>query len=114
MGAHRVKTKWFQIAALVVIAVLAVALYSSKTDAMRSRAHVNAMKAEIAETRADIRALEAEVAMLESPARVEALAREYLTLEPGAAARAEAVSNLPAEVPVRAGDRLLGQPEARR
>lgn len=93
----------FQIAAAVLIVVLFVGLYRAKTDASAARQRVQAIETEIGETQADIRALRAEVAHLESPARVEELARRELKMEPAGGARA---------LPERAIDRTLPAPEA--
>jgi len=93
----------FQIAAAVLIVALVVGLYRSKTDASAARQRVNALETEISETEADIRALRAEVAHLETPARVEALARRELKMEPAGGVRA---------LPERAIDRTLPAPQA--
>lgn len=93
----------FQIAAAVLVLVLVVGLYRSKTDASAARQRVHALETEIGEKQADIRALRAEVAHLESPARVEELARRELKMEPAGGARA---------LPERAIDRTLPAPEA--
>jgi cell division protein FtsL len=91
--------RWFPPAALAVIAVLTFALYVSKTQAGETRRRVEALREQVENTRADVSALEAEVARLESPARIERLAREQLDLEPGAAARAAPISELDAALP---------------
>lgn len=93
----------FQIAAAVLIVALIVGLYRSKTDASAARQRVQTLETEISETESDIRALRAEVAHLESPARVEALARRELKMEPAGGTRA---------LPERAIDRTLPAPTA--
>ncbi|MBI1250822.1 MAG: cell division protein FtsL [Alphaproteobacteria bacterium] len=75
--------RWFPIAAVVVILLLAAGLYKAKMDAVAARARVADLRESISETRRDVRALRAEVAHLESPARVEALAQQQLGLSPG-------------------------------
>ena len=74
----------FPIIALVVILLLAGGLYKAKTDAAAARARIEALREDVAGARQDVRALRAEVAHLESPARVEALAKAQLGLTPGA------------------------------
>ncbi|MGE3142721.1 MAG: hypothetical protein AB7L65_05330 [Hyphomonadaceae bacterium] len=99
----------FQIAAAVLVTVLVVGLYRAKTEAGAARTRVRALETEIAETQADIRALRAEAATLESPARIEGLARRELHLTPGAAARAQPESALDAALPPpRAPSTLAG------
>lgn len=94
----------FQIAAAVLILALAVGLYRAKTDAGAARARVRDLQTNITETRADIRELKAEIAHLETPARVEALAKQELKMEPGREARA---------LPERALDEALPAPRVR-
>jgi cell division protein FtsL len=93
--------RWFPLTALAVIAVLAVGLYKSKTDAMRARDRIEALQREVATAERRVAALRAEAQMLESPARLEALARERLALEPGAQARAADLGALEETVPLR-------------
>ena len=75
--------RFFPLVALVVILLLAAGLYKAKTDAAAARARVADLNSGIAQAQQDVRALRAEVAHLESPARVEALAKEHLGLAPG-------------------------------
>ena len=82
----------------VLIVVLVVGLYKAKSDAAKAQAHVRNLQGQIQNTEADMRALRAEIAHLESPARVEALARREL----GATAGAES-----AVLPESAIDRRL-------
>ena len=92
-----------QIAAAVLIAVLAIGLYKAKTDAARTEAHVRQLQNDVDEREADMRALRAEIAHLESPARVETLAEQHLgsTTGSSSAALPESAldSNLPAPQP---------------
>ncbi len=75
----------FQLAAICLILALVVGLYRAKTDASAARTRVNDLRAEITDTRADIRELRAEIATLETPARVETLAKQKLQMSPGRA-----------------------------
>jgi hypothetical protein len=93
--------RWFPLAALVVIAVLAVGLYKSKTDAMRARDRIETLTAEIAQGERDVAALRAEAQMRESPARLEQEAAARLRLEPGAQARARDLTEIDQTVPLR-------------
>ncbi len=79
-------TRVLQIAAAILIVLLAIGLYRAKSDAARTEAHVRALQREIADREADMRALRAEIAARESPANIEALARQRLGLERGSAA----------------------------
>ena len=89
----------FQIVAAVVVLALVVGLYRAKTDASAARAHVRDLTADIAETKADIRELRAEIATLETPARVEALAKQELRLAPASEAPPQPVRSLPQSLP---------------
>lgn len=77
----------FQIAAVVLILALVVGIYRAKDGASAARSRIADLREEIADTQADIRELRAEIASLETPARVEALAKEKLKMAPGAAAQ---------------------------
>jgi len=96
-------SRWFRIAAMVLVVALLVGLYRAKTDAGAARAHAQALQAEITEAESNIRRLKAEIAAQETPARVEALARRELRLEPG---RAQ-------PLPESEMDRLLPAPRGR-
>ncbi len=78
-----------QIAAAILIVVLAIGLYRAKSEAARTEAHVRQLQQEIEDREADMRALRAEIAARESPANVEALARQRLGLEQGGPALPE-------------------------
>ncbi len=93
--------RWFPLAALAVIGVLAVGLYKAKTDALRARDRIETLRADVSEAERAVEALRAETQMLESPARLESQARERLGLEPGAQARAQDLSALDETVPMR-------------
>ena len=69
--------------AAVIIVALVVGLYKAKTDAARTEAHVRQLQEQIAQSEADLRALRAEIAALESPARVEGLAKDHLGVTVG-------------------------------
>lgn len=86
--------RWFIVAALVVIAVLAVGLYRAKTDALRARDRIAGLESAVAEAQRDVSALQAQAQMLESPSRLEEEAAGRLGLEPGAQARAQDLSAL--------------------
>ncbi|MBC7768275.1 MAG: hypothetical protein H7124_05770 [Phycisphaerales bacterium] len=89
-----------QIAAAVLVVVLAVGLYRAKSDASRTHAHVLELQNEIQEREATLRELRAEIAERESPANVEALAEDRLGVGPGSGAatlpEAEIARRLPA------------------
>jgi hypothetical protein len=70
--------RWLQIAAGVVIVVLAVGLYRAKSDAARTEAEVRRLNGEIAEREARVRELRADIAEQESPARIERLNEQRL------------------------------------
>ncbi|HVZ99969.1 MAG TPA: hypothetical protein VG841_06610 [Caulobacterales bacterium] len=83
----------------LIIVVLAVGLYKSKSDASKARAHVRQLEAQIADTQADMRALRAEIARLESPAHVAALTAARTELQPGRAAQAQPESAIDTALP---------------
>lgn len=88
----------FNIAAIVLALALAIGLYRAKTEADAARARVAELERQVATARDEVKALAAEVAVLESPARIEELAKRKLGIAPGGAPRAasEAGSTLPA------------------
>jgi cell division protein FtsL len=88
-----------QIAAAVLVVVLAIGLYKAKTDAARTESHVRALRAEIDEREADMRALRAEIAHLESPARVETMAEQHLGSTTGSSSAALPESALDSKLP---------------
>jgi cell division protein FtsL len=79
-------SRFWRVAAIALIVVLVVGLYKAKTDAARTSAHVRELEAAVETEEARVRALRGEVARLESPERVERLARERLGVEPGSEA----------------------------
>ncbi len=90
-----------QIAAALIVVVLAIGLYKAKTDAARTEARVRQLQTEIAETEADLRALRADIARQETPAHVELLAKQHLGLATGGEVLPEAsmTQSLPAPQP---------------
>ncbi|MGE0830420.1 MAG: septum formation initiator family protein [Hyphomonadaceae bacterium] len=90
---------WLPIGAILIILVLVGWLYKAKTDAVQTRAHIAELADDLKEERADVRELRAEVAHLESPERIEDLARENLDLEIGAEARAHEADEMDEALP---------------
>jgi cell division protein FtsL len=82
MGKNQL-TRLLQILAAVLIVVLVIGLYKAKTDASKTRAHVRELQTQVESSEADLRELRAEIAHLESPARVEELAKQHLHMTPG-------------------------------
>jgi cell division protein FtsL len=74
------------IAGLIVVGLL-LGLFKTKSEAAATRKRIAVLEQSIAEGRAQEKALAAEVQFLESPARVEALARRELRMAPPAPAR---------------------------
>jgi cell division protein FtsL len=99
MEPHRQMRRWLNIAAALIIVALVVGLYKAKTDAAKAQAHVRQLEQRIEDAQADMRALRAEIASQESPAHVEALARDQF----GARSRME-------PLPERAIDERLPAP----
>jgi cell division protein FtsL len=95
--------RWFQIAAALLIVVLAVGLYRAKSDAARTETEVRRLNADIAEREARLRELRAVIAESESPARIEELNAERLGLvvggESAALPESEIAGRLPAPQP---------------
>jgi len=95
--------RWFQIAAGVLIVVLAVGLYRAKSDAARTETAVHRLNADIAEREARVRELRADIAEQESPARIEDLNEERLGYAVGSESAAlpesEIARRLPAPQP---------------
>lgn len=92
--------RWFQIAAAVLVVVLAIGLYRAKSDAAKTEADVHRLNAEITEREARLRELRAEIAEGESPARIEDLNNRELGLVVGSEGQAlperEIANRLPA------------------
>jgi cell division protein FtsL len=74
--------RWFNIAAAIIAVALAVGLYRAKTEADAARARVTELEQQVAASRAELKTLAAELAVLESPARIEALAKKRLGIGP--------------------------------
>lgn len=94
--------RWLQIAAALLVVVLAVGLYRAKSDAARTETEVRRLSAEIAEREARLRELRADIAESESPARIEELNEERLGLVVGDGAalpESEIARRLPAPQP---------------
>jgi|GEM_PF-1676110 len=95
--------RWLQVAAAVIVVVLAVGVYRAKSDAAGTEADVRRLNGEIAEREARIRELRADIAEQESPARIEQLNEERLgnTIgsESAALPEAEIARRLPAPQP---------------
>ena len=74
--------RFFNIVAVVVAIALAIGLYRAKTEADAARARVADLERQVSSAQAEIKTLAAEVAVLESPARIEALAKQRLGIGP--------------------------------
>jgi cell division protein FtsL len=100
--------RWLNIACIVLIVVLVIGLYKTKSDASRAEARVAAMEREVAAREADVRALRAEAATLERPERIERLAAEKLGVHPASASVARPEASLGESLPAPAA---TGAPE---
>ena len=92
-------TRGFQIAAALLIVVLAVGLYRAKSDAARTETEVHRLNADIAEREARLRELRAEIAESESPARIEELNAERIGLVVGGESAALPESDIARRLP---------------
>ncbi|MBL8546890.1 MAG: hypothetical protein JNL81_10520 [Hyphomonadaceae bacterium] len=92
--------RWMQIAAAMLIVVLAIGLYRAKSDAAKTETDVRRLNDDIAEREARLRELRAAIAEQESPARIERLNDERLGHvvggESAALPEGEIASRLPA------------------
>jgi cell division protein FtsL len=87
---------------LVVIVVLVMAaarVYQIKFDATEQAEQVARVRAEIRRERDVIAALRAEWAQLDSPARIQELARRHLPLKPSETVQFEVLDNVPMRAP---------------
>lgn len=86
---------------LVVAAFIAAAVhvYKIKFDATVQAERVAKLRAEIRREHDTIAALRAEWAKLESPARIQALAKRHLTLKPIEATQFDSIDQLPERPP---------------
>ena len=91
--------RWFQIAAGVLIVVLAVGLYRAKSDAARTETAVHRLNADIAEREARVRELRADIAEQESPARIEHMNQERLGYAVGSESAALPESEIARRLP---------------
>jgi len=78
----------FDIAAIVLIVVLAFGLYRTKVEADAARVRITRLERDVADARAQVRTLAAEAAYLSNPSRIETLARERLGLRPASPGQA--------------------------
>jgi len=92
-------TRGFQIAAALLIVVLAVGLYRAKSDAARTETEVHRLNADIAERVARLRELRANIAERESPARIEELNAERVGLVVGGESAALPESDIARRLP---------------
>jgi cell division protein FtsL len=74
--------RWFVPVALVLVFVLAVGVLKAKTDAAAARRRIADLETQVAAQRDEARSLAAEVQYLESPDRIEKLARRELKMAP--------------------------------
>lgn len=74
--------KLFNGLAVLLVLVLVVGLYRAKSEADSARRRVAELEAEIALLETESRILAAEEALLDSPDRIERLARRYLRMAP--------------------------------
>jgi cell division protein FtsL len=81
--------------ALGLVLALALTVYAFKTSAGRQRASISEVEEEIRMERRNVTVLAAEVARLESPARLERLARTYAGLAPVSARQEVTPQSLP-------------------
>lgn len=88
-----------QIAAALLVVVLAVGVYRAKSDAARTETEVHRLNADIAEREARLRELRAEIAESESPARIEELNEERLGLVVGGESAALPESDIASRLP---------------
>lgn len=103
MGGDRAMSKAFNIAAAILALALAIGLYRAKTETEAVRARVAALERQLAAERAEMKTLAAERAYLENPARIEALAREKLGLQPAAPGQLRSQAEIGAVLPPAKG-----------
>ncbi|HEV2364655.1 MAG TPA: cell division protein [Caulobacteraceae bacterium] len=83
------------VAALVLLLALALAVYGFKTIAGAQSADSAGIERQIVVEKKRVRLLQAEVAHLEDPARIERLSRDYLNMGPVAPSQEIALGDLP-------------------
>ncbi len=74
--------KRLAIIGVLVVAVMAVAVYRAKLSAEETQGRIEELKADVADTEKAIAALRADEAMLTRPERIGAIAQQQLGLEP--------------------------------
>jgi cell division protein FtsL len=89
----------FNAVAALIALVLAIGLYRAKTEADTARARVAALEAQVESARTEIKTLAAELAVLESPARIEALAKARLRLAPVKPSQVRPLSEIGSALP---------------
>jgi hypothetical protein len=80
---------------MVVMVIAAVGLYGFKHEAQERRAHIADLRISIADERERIALAEAEWTALNDPARIQALAEQFLDLAPMAPDQIIALSEVP-------------------
>lgn len=91
--------RWFAPVALAIIFVMAVGVFKAKTDAAATRKRIAELEAQVAAQRDVARGLAAEVQYLESPRRVEALARRELAMAPATRDQKKTLEPAPGAAP---------------
>lgn len=94
--------RFFVPVAIVVILVMAVGVLKAKTDAASKRQRIAELERTVAAQRDEARGLAAEVQYLESPKRIDALARRELGMAPADRRQVKGADVL--EAPKEAGE----------
>ena len=94
--------RYFVPVASVMILIMAVGVFKSKTDAAATRKRVAALEQSIDAKRDEARGLAAEVQYLENPRRIEALARRDLGMAPATRGQKKSIGDVGATAPVTA------------
>lgn len=87
--------RWFTPLAAVLILALAVGVLKAKTDAAAARKRIAELEEKVAAQRDEAKGLAAEVQYLESPGRLEKLARKELKMAPATRKQQQPVEQAP-------------------
>jgi cell division protein FtsL len=87
--------RWFTPLAAVLILALAVGVFKTKTDAAAARRRIAELEEKVAAQRDEAKGLGAEVQYLESPGRLEKLARKELKMAPATRKQQQPVEQAP-------------------
>lgn len=99
VGAGRGWLRAMEVSAVVCLAALILWVYVAKAAGADERAAIRSLDSQISQAQREIRVLRAEAAHLEQPARLEALVRAHLPMQPPVPEQQTPAQALPSLLP---------------